>query len=110
MHADMDFEPEYRCPRKLNLAPQKFPPGNISWEIFPAPFGNPPPPSKHSLLYRFKLRNREASCTCRLPVYGDMVQCDLCDIWDHLTCINLSQAPAMKNHLRVMCAALLNEL
>ena len=32
-------------------------------------------------------------CTCQLPEYGEMVQCDLCDIWYHLTCINLGQAP-----------------
>ena len=35
----------------------------------------------------------QTHCTCQLPEYGDMVQCDLCDIWYHLTCINLGQAP-----------------
>ena len=35
----------------------------------------------------------QTHCICQLPEYGYMVQRDLCDIWYHLTCINLSQAP-----------------
>ena len=83
--------------QEIKFGPPKIPPGQYFLGNIPRPLRKFLPPSKHSLLYRFKLRNREASCTCRLPVYGDMVQCDLCDIWDHLTCINLSQALAMKN-------------
>ena len=32
-------------------------------------------------------------CMCCLPEYGDMVQCNLCDNWYHLPCLDLSSCP-----------------
>jgi hypothetical protein len=40
-----------------------------------------------------KLLIIQTHCACQLPEYGDMVQCDLCNMWYHLTCTNLSQTP-----------------
>ena len=47
-------------------------------------------------------------CTCQLPEYGNMVQCDI----RYLTCINLIQAHGEEEELalQVTCATLLNEL
>ena len=35
----------------------------------------------------------QTHCACQLPEYGEMVRCDLCDMWYHLPCTNLSQFP-----------------
>ena len=35
----------------------------------------------------------ETFCVCCLPECGDMVQCDLCDNWYHLPCLDLGSCP-----------------
>ncbi|XP_028408117.1 uncharacterized protein LOC114530708 [Dendronephthya gigantea] len=55
-----------------------------------------------------KLLSIQTHCVCQLPECGDMVQCDLCDMWYHLACTNLSQAPGESDDwLCQSCAPLL---
>lgn len=42
----------------------------------------------------FPYREIELYCSCLMPeTYGDMVQCDRCELWYHIRCVGLSSLP-----------------
>ena len=42
----------------------------------------------------FPVREIEFFCTCEMPqTYDDMVECEQCDNWFHLSCVGLPNAP-----------------
>ena len=45
----------------------------------------------------------ETFFTCCLPEEGDMIQCDLCDNWYHLSCTDLSSCP--QDDLEGICSS-----
>ena len=56
------------------------------------PFSTTSKKSKRS--NHFPVREIELFCTCEMPqTYDDMVECEQCDNWFHLSCVGLSNAP-----------------
>ena len=50
--------------------------------------------------------NTKAYCICRLHYHGDMIGCDSCDDWYHLSCVGVSsvQAENIENYLCIRCS------
>ena len=49
--------------------------------------------------------NMKAYCICRMHYYGDMIGCDYCDEWYHLSCVGLTsvQAESVENFRCMRC-------